>query len=265
MAKFVAFSQHSRQVALSSSPLQADYALALHDVTMMYADGTVALEPISFALQNHEFVAIVGPSGCGKSTLLRIISGLLQQSSGRVQVNRDKLGFTFQEPTLMPWRNVQKNVEVLLELRGIARQERQKLAKAQLKRMGLADVAHFRPHQLSGGMKMRVSLARSLALEPDIFLLDEPFGSLDEITRQKLNQELLELFGQEAFAALLVTHSIREAVFMASRVLVMSARPGKIVAEIAVPFGYPRAEKLRYTSDFAQLCGTIYQHLHDAS
>lgn len=245
---------------LSSTPV----ALSFTHVSMVFPDGTEALRDISLTVREGEFISIVGPSGCGKSTLLKIASGLIAHSSGTVEVNREKLGYTFQDATLLPWRTVRKNVEVLMELRGVPQAERARIAQEQIDLMGLAGFEAHYPKRLSGGMKMRVSLARSLALKPSVFMFDEPFAALDEITRERLNDEVIKLFVKERFAGLFITHSIAEALYMSSRVLVMSARPGRLIADYAVPFGYPRQPDMRYTPEFARLSGEISRTLRGA-
>ncbi|MBH02029.1 MAG: ABC transporter ATP-binding protein [Acidimicrobiaceae bacterium] len=224
---------------------------------MIFPDGTEALRNISFELSRGEFVTMVGPSGCGKSTLLKIASGLLEPTNGSVKVDRERLGYVFQDATLLPWRTVSKNVELLAELHGIDSQERQQLVEESIELVNLEGFENHYPKSLSGGMKMRCSLARSLTLKPPLFLFDEPFGAVDEITREKLNEDTQQLFKQEGFAGLFITHSISEAVFMSTKVLVMSARPGRIVAEFDIPFEYPRKPDLRFDADFAELCGKV--------
>jgi NitT/TauT family transport system ATP-binding protein len=232
-------------------------ALAFQDVSMVFPNGTHALQDVSFAVSWGEFAAIVGPSGCGKSTLLRIASGLETATSGKVRVGGTNLGFVFQDATLLPWRTVQANVELLGELHGLSKEERGKRADEAIQVVGLEGFERNHPKQLSGGMRMRVSLARTLTMKPEVALFDEPFGALDEITRSRLNDELLRLFMLERFAGLFVTHSIPEATFLASRVLVMSGRPGRILGEVAVPFGYPRATELRFQPEFAKVAGQV--------
>ncbi|MEO5723169.1 MAG: ABC transporter ATP-binding protein [Ilumatobacteraceae bacterium] len=232
---------------------------------MTFPDGTEAIADVSFAVDAGEFVTVVGPSGCGKSTLLKIASGLLDPSSGYVDIDRDRLGYVFQDPTLLPWRTVRANVELLAQLRGINAAERHRLAQEAIDMVGLSGFEQHYPKTLSGGMKMRCSLARTLTLRPPLFLFDEPFGAVDEITRENLNDQTLALFRAQGFAALFITHSISEAVFMSTRVLVMSARPGRIVAEFPVPFDYPREPRLRFEHRFAQLAGEISAALRAAS
>lgn len=238
--------------------------MSFSKVAKTFPDGTVALTDISFDVRGGEFVTIVGPSGCGKSTLLRIASDLLPHTEGDVRVDKDSLGYVFQDATLLPWRTVQKNVELLMELHGVDKAERARRAADAIELVGLRGFEKHHPKQLSGGMRMRVSLARSLTMNPQVFLFDEPFGALDEITRERLNEELLKLFVQRSFAGLFITHSVMEAVFLSTRVLVMSARPGRITAEFDVPFAYPRPPELRYEADFAHLTGEVSRALRDA-
>lgn len=245
-------------------PSATHAALRFDAVSMVFPDGTHALDAVSLSIAPGEFVSIVGPSGCGKSTLLRIASGLETQTSGDVWVDRASLGYTFQDPTLLPWRKVLDNVELLLELRGVAPAERRRIALEQIERVGLAGFEQHYPRRLSGGMKMRASLARSLALNPGIFLFDEPFGALDEQTRERLNDELIALYQRQRFAGLFVTHSIPEAVYLSNRVVVMSPRPGRIVADFAVDFIQSRNADLRYTSAFGALCGEISRAMRQA-
>lgn len=223
----------------------------------MFADSTQALSNITFDINQHEFVSLVGPSGCGKSTILRIAAGLESASSGQCEVNTAKVGFVFQDATLLPWRNVYDNIELLLELDDIEPAERARRINEIIQLVDLGDSSQKYPRQLSGGMRMRTSLARSLVTNPELFLFDEPFSALDEFTRERLNDELLALFVQRKFAALFVTHSIAEAVYMGSRVVVMSSRPGTITQIIEVPFSYPRQHEIRYSTPFAEICGQV--------
>jgi NitT/TauT family transport system ATP-binding protein len=239
----------------------ADVALAIEHVSKTFPDGTRALESVDVQVSWGELVAIVGPSGCGKTTLLRLAARLTSPSSGRIRVGPGNLGYVFQDATLLPWRTVQRNVELLAELAGLPRAERARLAREAIALTGLTGFEQHRPRALSGGMRMRVSLARALTMRPRIFLFDEPFGGLDEITRERLNGELLGLFERERFAGLFVTHSVSEAAFLASRVLVMSPRPGRIVAEVSIPFAYPRPPELRFDPEFATLAGQISARL----
>ena len=242
---------------MATGPDTRTDSLAFVNTGMVFPDGTEAVRDVSFTVKKGEFVTIVGPSGCGKSTLLKIASGLLEPTSGAVKVDRDRLGYVFQDATLLPWRTVKKNVELLAELHDFPKSERSKLAQEAIDLVGLKGFEEHYPKSLSGGMKMRASLARTLTLKPPVFLFDEPFGAVDEITREHLNDETQQLFQREGFAGLFITHSISEAVFMSTRVLVMSARPGRIVAEYQVPFEYPRDPDLRFDPEFARLSGEI--------
>lgn len=239
-------------------------ALSFDGVSMVYPDGTHALSETSFDVRPGEFVTVVGPSGCGKSTLLKIASGLNKPTTGTVSVDRSKVGYVFQDATLLQWRNVQRNVELLAELEGVPKAERSRRADLAIQLVGLSGFEKKYPKQLSGGMKMRASLARSLVLDPSVFLFDEPFGAVDEITRERLNDEVIALFNRQGFAGLFITHSISEAVFLSTRVLVMSARPGRIVADYKVDFPYPRVPDLRFEPEFAHLSGEISHALRGA-
>lgn len=218
-----------------------------------YPDGTSALNAVNFVLPPGGFISIVGPSGCGKSTLLRLAAGLLLPTRGQLDRPAARCGFVFQFPTLLPWRTLAQNVALPLELEPAAGHSVGEL----LERVGLSARASAYPRQLSGGMQMRAAVARALVTRPRLMLLDEPFAALDEITRQKLNEELLSLWEADRWSALFVTHSVSEAVFLSERVLVMSPRPGRIVSEFAVPFPHPRRAELRAAPEFAGLCGRI--------
>ncbi len=239
-------------------------ALEFNELSMVFPDGTHALDNISLSISRGEFVTVVGPSGCGKSTLLRIASGLEQHTAGACNVDRDSIGYVFQDATLFPWRTVRNNVELIAELHGESAAAMSDRVDESLELVNLTEHQDKYPRQLSGGMKMRASLARSLVLQPDVFLFDEPFGALDEISRERLNDELLSLFTTKNFAGLFITHSIAEAVFLSTRVVVMSARPGRIVADYDIPFEYPRKHDLRYEAAFAELSGQISHDLRGA-
>lgn len=238
--------------------------LAFENVSMTFDEGTKALDNVSFSINAGEFVTVVGPSGCGKSTLLRIASNLEANTGGTCTIDRNSIGYVFQDATLMPWRTVARNVELIAELHKLNKTDRHTLAAEAIDLVGLKGFEDKYPRQLSGGMRMRASLARSLVMKPKVFLFDEPFGALDEITRERLNDELLRLFQHEGFAGLFITHSITEAVYMSTKVLVMSARPGKIIASFDVPFPYPRTHDLRYEPEFGELCGKISHALRGA-
>ena len=239
-------------------------ALSFKSISMRFPDGTVALADVSFDVSKGEFVTVVGPSGCGKSTLLKIAAGLLRQSSGDVKLDRKNIGYVFQDATLLPWRTVRRNVEFLLELHGSPKQERTEVAQQAINLVGLSGFEKHYPKSLSGGMRMRASLARTLTLKPPVFLFDEPFGAVDEITREHLNDETLKLFEREQFAGLFITHSISEAVFLSTQVHVMSGRPGRIVETFDVPFPYPRSPELRFDPRFGELSSQISHALRGA-
>ena len=239
--------------------------LTFDAVSKEFDDGTRALDGISLTINHGEFVSIVGPSGCGKSTLLRIAAGLDSPSTGVCATGAQRIGYVFQDATLLPWRTVQRNVELPLELRHASRTDRGARVAAALSTVGLADQVEKFPHQLSGGMRMRVSIARSLVTDPDLYLFDEPFGALDEMSRENLNDEVRAMFVDRGFAAAFVTHSISEAVYMSTRVVVMSARPGRIVADLAVELPLRRSHDIRYTPEFGDLCARVSSALRAGS
>ena len=229
---------------------------------LIYPDGTQALCDTSVSVAAGEFVSIVGPSGCGKSSLLRMASGLIAQTSGTLS-RTGTVQFVFQDSTLLPWRTVRKNIALNMELQKVDQQIIDERTTAVLELVGLLDSAEKLPRQLSGGMKMRTSLARSLVCEPDLYLFDEPFAALDEFSRERLNIELRTMLSTRNAGSLFVTHSIAEAVFLSHRVLVMSPRPGTIVKEFNIPFGQNRDQDLRYSSEFAHASGEIAQSLRE--
>ena len=241
-----------------------DPVISFTDVSKSFGS-THALDRTRITISKGEFVSLVGPSGCGKSTVLRLGSGLIEPSSGYVSRSSDNIGFIFQEPTLMPWRTVEQNVRFLGELDGMSREESKRRTAEVLALVGLEEFRDHHPLALSGGMKMRTSIARSLLLDPDLFLFDEPFGALDQISRARLNEELTGLYADRRFSALFVTHSVDEAVYLASRLLVMSKRPGRIVAEFRIPYGFPRKPSMRYEPEFAVLAGRVAAALAEAS
>jgi NitT/TauT family transport system ATP-binding protein len=235
----------------------ASTALGFDDVDLVYPDGTHALSSVDLEVRRGEFISLVGPSGCGKSSLLRIAAGLVRPTSGLVRKGSTELGYVFQDATLLPWRTVAGNVGLLPQLRRVGRKERRELVSAAVETVGLRGFEDKYPHTLSGGMKMRVSLARALTLDPDLFLFDEPFGALDEMTRERLNDEVLQLFQIKRFAGVFVTHSVQEATFLSTRVMVMSSGPGRVVADIAVDFDYPRPPSLRFDSAFNRVAAAV--------
>ncbi len=233
-------------------------AIGLDGVTKRFDSGVQALGTIDFELRAGEFVSIVGPSGCGKSTLLRIIAKLVEPSTGAcVRPAGLESAFVFQEAALLPWRTVERNAQLLMELEGRRPEDYRPRAAEALALVGLAGFETAFPHQLSGGMRMRLSLARALALRPGLLLLDEPLAAVDELTRDVLQEELSALWKQAGFTAALVTHNVQEAVYLSDRVLVMSPRPGRILDVIDVPFPFPRAPELRATPEFARLAGEV--------
>jgi NitT/TauT family transport system ATP-binding protein len=218
------------------------------------------LEGINLSVERGEFVSIIGPSGCGKSTLLKLVAGLSPCSSGEIQVNgmtpvnaREIVSFVFQDATLLPWRTVQKNVSLALELEGRTREEIAVTTQGLLLLVGLAHVAGHYPRQLSGGMKMRASIARALATRPQILLMDEPFAALDEMTRDRMNEELLRLRAEHHWTALFVTHSVAEAVFLSSRVIVLAPHPGRVAQDLTIDLPYPRTSEMRESKEFDEL------------
>jgi NitT/TauT family transport system ATP-binding protein len=235
-----------------------------------YGSGPVILDDLSLAVAPGDFLTLIGPSGCGKSTVLKLVSGLNPWTEGGLEVlgtkpklARDRQAFIFQDATLLPWLTAQGNTELPLRLRGRPAAERRAKAAEMLALVGLGANAAYYPRQLSGGMKMRVSIARALTLSPQLLLLDEPFGALDEMTRNRLNEELLTLRERSRFTALFVTHSVSEAVFLSNRIIVMAAHPGRWHAEIKVDFPYPRRPALRATPEFQAKVNEVSQRLHE--
>jgi NitT/TauT family transport system ATP-binding protein len=235
----------------------------LKDVGKRYGDGPQILDKVSFSARSGDFITLIGPSGCGKSTILRLICGLNPASSGQVVVDGasagsvEDLSFVFQEPTLLPWLNVARNVELPQRIKGTGEAERSRTASRVLELVGLSDRADYYPRQLSGGQKMRVSIARALSVSPRILLLDEPFGALDEMTRDHLNEELLGIRQQLGWTAFFVTHSVPEAVFLSNRILIMSANPGRIHDEVRVDLPYPRTVETRTSDSYQKLVGEV--------
>jgi NitT/TauT family transport system ATP-binding protein len=240
--------------------------VSLRGVGKTFASGTKALDRLDLDVRGGEFVSLLGPSGCGKSTALRIIAGLGEASEGTVEwpAGAGKIGFVFQEPTLMPWTNVAGNVRLPLKLAHADDTHAQAAVAHALERVGLGDFADAYPRELSGGMRMRTSIARALVTEPDLLLMDEPFAALDEITRFKLNNDLLSLWQQLRRTVIFVTHSVFESVYLSQRILVMTPRPGRVFAEIAIPAPYPRDERFRTSADYAGFCRQVAEALGQA-
>ena len=255
---------HSAVVTKNIEKANMTELLKFDEVSMTFPDGTQALDKVSFSVTSGEIVTVVGPSGCGKSTLLRIASQLETHTGGHCEVDRKSIGYVFQDATLMPWRTVRRNVELIAELHKLKKSEKEERVARAISLVGLDGFEDKYPRQLSGGMKMRASLARSLVMNPKVFLFDEPFGALDEITRERLNDELLNIFVSQGFAGLFITHSISEAVYLSTRVLVMSSRPGRITSSFDIPFDFPRTHDLRYEPEFAEICGQISHALRGA-
>ncbi len=240
---------------MSSSP-----TVEFREVTKRFGDGPLVLDRLSFAAAPGDFISLIGPSGCGKSTALRLIAGLSPITAGRLTIGgqppeeaAEETAFVFQEPTLLPWLNVAHNVELPQKLRGVGVAARAESRRRVLDLVRLGDKAAAWPRQLSGGQKMRVSIARALSLAPRLLLLDEPFGALDEMTREHLNEELLAIREQERWTAFFVTHSVAEAVFLSNRIVVFAANPGRIHREIAVPLPYPRTPETRLSPRYHEI------------
>ncbi len=223
----------------------------------------LVLDDLSLGIEDGSFVALAGPSGCGKSTLLRLIAGLDRPTEGNIEVTSAGISVVFQEPRLLPWRNARANVELALELNGepLTKAERQERSEAALENVGLKDAVRKFPDELSGGMKMRVALARALVTAPTLLLFDEPFGALDEITRQSLNDELLRLWDERKFTSVFVTHNIYEAVYVSQRVLVMSRNPGRIHADFQNPITYPRSSHTRTSQNFSAVVDALMNQM----
>jgi NitT/TauT family transport system ATP-binding protein len=240
--------------------------VSVRGVAKIFANGVQALADVSLEVEQGEFLSVLGPSGCGKSTLLRLVAGLTLPSAGTIDWTGGKpdLGFVFQEPTLMPWATALANVELPLQLGGVARGEREARAAEALGHVGLAGFERSYPRELSGGMKMRVSIARALVTAPRLLLMDEPFAALDEITRHRLNADLLLLWERSRFTVVFVTHSVFESVFLSQRIAVMAARPGRVVSEFAIAAPYPRTEAFRTSADYAAHCRLVSAQLSKA-
>ena len=247
--------------------------VALRGVGKSFANGVVALKQLDLDVRPGEFVSLLGPSGCGKSTALRIIAGLSEPTRGKVEwveaqaahaAGARGIGFVFQEPTLMPWATVAANVRLPLKLAGLAADAPARVAAA-LARVGLSGFAQSYPRELSGGMKMRASIARALVTEPNLLLMDEPFAALDEITRFRLNNDLLELWQSMGKTIVFVTHSVFESVYLSQRIVVMTRRPGRLFTELSIDAPHPRDERFRTSADYAGYCRHVSEALASAS
>ena len=240
--------------------------VALRNVGKTFDSGTVALDDLNLDVHEGEFVSLLGPSGCGKSTALRIVAGLSDASTGTVEWTSEagRLGFVFQEPTLMPWANVAANVRLPLTLAHVDEARSRAAVTQALARVGLAGFAEAYPRELSGGMKMRTSIARALVTEPQLLLMDEPFAALDEITRFKLNNDLLRVWQELRRTVVFVTHSVFESVYLSQRIVVMTPRPGRVFAEIPIDAPYPRDERFRTSAEYAGTCRKVAETLSQA-
>ena len=262
-------------LAPSAAQANAMPAVEILSVEKTYPNGTQALLPVDLRIEEGEFVTLLGPSGCGKSTLLKMVAGLLEPTDGRLLLWRKpveqldttgrKMAFVFQSPTLMPWASVRTNVRLPLDLAGVERKAADARVTEALALVGLARFADALPRALSGGMQMRVSIARGLVTQPDLLLMDEPFGALDEITRHKLDAELLDLWRRKKLTVVFVTHSIHEAVFLSSRVIMMAARPGRVVEQFTIDAPYPRTADFMVSPQFAHYARQLQDSLLRAS
>ncbi|MDM0072384.1 ABC transporter ATP-binding protein [Variovorax sp. J31P207] len=265
----------SAAYTLPAQPRLTVPAVEVLSAEKTYPNGTQALLPVDLRIAEGEFVTLLGPSGCGKSTLLKMVAGMLEPTDGRLLVWRKpvaqidesgrRMAFVFQSPTLMPWASVRTNVRLPLDLAGVPRKEAEDRVAEALELVGLDKFASALPRALSGGMQMRVSIARGLVTQPDLLLMDEPFGALDEITRHKLDAELLELWQKKKLTVIFVTHSIHEAVFLSSRVVMMAARPGRVVEQFRIDEPYPRRADFMVSPQFSRYAKTLQDSLLRAS
>ncbi len=243
-------------------------AIRLQAVSKRFTKGPQIIQSLSADIAPGEFVSIIGPSGCGKSTLLKLVAGLTPLSAGAIEIDgkapaaaRREISFIFQDPTLLPWRTVRSNIALPLDLAGTPKPEIKRIVDEQLTLVGLDHVANHYPRQLSGGMKMRVSIARALASSPRVLLLDEPFAALDEISRDRLNEELLRLRQLHHWTVLFVTHSVAEAVFLSDRILVLAPHPGRLAHDLAIPLPHPRTAQTRTSAAFDQTVAEVSRTL----
>lgn len=247
----------------------APVTFALHHVHKTYNSGAIALQDMTLQVPTGQFVSLVGPSGCGKSTVLRLLAGLEQPSQGQIDRPSIEAGFSlayvFQEPALLPWATVTENVALPLKLAGQSPRQRQTAVADILAKVGLTEFGRAYPRELSGGMKMRVSIARALVTQPQVLLMDEPFGALDEITRSQLNEKLLDLWQRQQWTVVFVTHNLYEAVYLSSRVVVMASKPGRSIADLPIDLPYPRHPDLRTSPQCNRYCREIAHLLHPGS
>ena len=260
---------HAARVTAATPAPTPSPLVRFRDVEKRYANGTLALSGLNIALHQREFLSLLGPSGCGKSTALRLLAGLIAPSAGSVDWTDPAheaagLSFVFQEPTLLPWRTVEGNVHLPLRLQGLRRAAAAPRIAAALQGVGLAGFARAYPRQLSGGMKMRVSIARALVTAPRVLLMDEPFAALDEITRGRLNDDLLALWAAQQLSIAFVTHSVFESVFLSTRIVVMAPRPGRVVADIPIDAPFPRTEAFRTSPEYNHYCRIVSAALKEA-
>ena len=245
--------------------------IELHGVEKRYANGTLAVQDLSLDIAEREFVSFLGPSGCGKSTALKMIAGLSPVTAGSIrwpgaalEDHANDMSFVFQEPTLMPWATVFDNVWLPLKLKGQSKDAARNAVVAALQAVNLDGFAHVYPRELSGGMKMRVSIARAMVTRPKLLLMDEPFAALDEMTRFKLNNDTLKVWQEHGFTTIFVTHSVYESVYLSNRIVVMGARPGRVIADIKVDEPYPRRDEFRTTERYNKWCVEVSSALHKA-
>lgn len=251
-------------------PMTESSLITFNQVSKVYANGTVALQDINLAIAPGQFVSLVGPSGCGKSTILKLMAGLGQPTTGTIQwgsalnptqPDQRQLAFVFQDAALMPWATVMENIHLPLKLQGKSLRGCRGAIADVIQQVGLQGTEHQYPRQLSGGMKMRVSIARALVTQPKVLLMDEPFGALDEMTRSKLNGDVLRLWEEQHWTVVFVTHNIYEAVYLSNRVIIMAAQPGRILGEVTIQVPYPRSEDFRTSGLFNQYCREILNQL----
>jgi NitT/TauT family transport system ATP-binding protein len=255
----------------TAPPHSAVAQIELASVSKRYSGGRLILYSFSLSIAKGEFVSLVGPSGCGKSTVLKLVSGLTPPNSGEIVIDgmtpknaRETMSFIFQDATLLPWRTVRANVGLGLELEHATAERRNATVDGLLDLVGLSHVGKSYPRELSGGMKMRVSIARALATAPRLLLMDEPFAALDEISRDRLNEELLRLRQEQKWTVVFVTHSVTEAVFLSSRIVVLASNPGRIYADVPIDLGYPRTAGLRSSPEYEQKIVEVSRLLREA-